>query len=147
MGQYGYLSAASCMGQYGYLSAASCMGQYGYLSAASCMGQYGYISCLMHGAVWLYRLPHAWGSMVISAASCMGQYGYIGCLMGQYGYLSAASCMGQYGYSGLVLNLPQGVASFTNNLPQTPSELDVIIVRKEGATSSPKDLVSGDMLY
>ena len=46
---------------------------------------------------------------------------------------------GQYGYSGHVLNLPQDVASFTNNLPRSPSQLDVIIVRKEGATGSHKD--------
>ena len=46
---------------------------------------------------------------------------------------------GQYGYSGHVLNLPHDVASFTNNLPCSPSQLDVIIVRKEGATGSHKD--------
>ena len=43
---------------------------------------------------------------------------------------------GQYGYSGHVINLPQDVASFANTLPREPHELDVIIVRKEGATSS-----------
>ena len=31
---------------------------------------------------------------------------------------------GQYGYSGHVLNLPQDVASFTNILPRSPSQLD-----------------------
>ncbi len=46
---------------------------------------------------------------------------------------------GQYGYSGHVLNLPQDVTSFTSNLPRSPSQLDVIIVRKEGATGSHKD--------
>ena len=40
---------------------------------------------------------------------------------------------GQYGYSGHVVNLPQGVASFVQSLPRLPSELDVIVVRKEGA--------------
>ena len=46
---------------------------------------------------------------------------------------------GQYAYSGHVINLPQDVASFTNSLPRLPSELDVIIVRKEGATNSHRD--------
>ena len=43
---------------------------------------------------------------------------------------------GQYGYSGHVINLPQDVASFSNSLPRLPSELDVIIVRKEGTDQS-----------
>ena len=46
---------------------------------------------------------------------------------------------GQYGYSGHVLNLPQNVATFVNTLPRCPADLDVIIVRKEGATDSHKD--------
>ena len=46
---------------------------------------------------------------------------------------------GQYSYSGHVLNLPQNVALFMNNLPRSPSQLDVIIVGKEGATGSHKD--------
>ena len=46
---------------------------------------------------------------------------------------------GQYGYSGHVINLPQDIASFTNDLPRMPSELDVIVVRKEGATGSHRD--------
>ena len=46
---------------------------------------------------------------------------------------------GQYGYSGHVINLPQDVASFANSLPRLPSELDVIIVRKEGANQSHRD--------
>ena len=37
------------------------------------------------------------------------------------------------GYSGHVVNLPQDVASFVQSLPRLPSELDVIVVRKEGA--------------
>ena len=49
---------------------------------------------------------------------------------------------GQYGYSGHVVNLPQDVASFANSLPRLPSELDVIIVRKEGASSAHRDLNS-----
>ena len=32
-----------------------------------------------------------------------------------------------------MINLPQDVATFANSLPRLPSELDVIIVRKEGA--------------
>ena len=43
---------------------------------------------------------------------------------------------GQYTYSGHVINLPQDVASFANSLRRLPSELDVIIVRKEGASNS-----------
>ena len=46
---------------------------------------------------------------------------------------------GQYAYSGHVINLPQDVASFANSLPRLPSELDVIIVRKEGAADSHRD--------
>ena len=46
---------------------------------------------------------------------------------------------GQYAYSGHVINLPQDVASFANFLPRLPSELDVIIVRKEGAGDSHRD--------
>ena len=43
---------------------------------------------------------------------------------------------GQYAYSGHVINLPQDVASFANTIPRLPSELDVIVVRKEGAAES-----------
>ena len=46
---------------------------------------------------------------------------------------------GQYAYSGHVINLPQDVASFTNSLLRLPSELDVIIVRKEGACNTHRD--------
>ena len=46
---------------------------------------------------------------------------------------------GQYGYSGHVINLPQDVASFATRLPCLPSELDVIVVRKEGAGQSHRD--------
>ncbi len=46
---------------------------------------------------------------------------------------------GQYGYSGHVINLPQDVASFATTLPRLPSELDVIVVRKEGAANSHRD--------
>ena len=43
---------------------------------------------------------------------------------------------GQYGY---VINLPQHVASFANSLPCLPSDLDVIVVRKEDAAQSHHD--------
>lgn len=46
---------------------------------------------------------------------------------------------GQYGYSRHVLNLPQDISSFFNQLPHSPADLDVIIVQKEGATNSHKD--------
>ncbi len=46
---------------------------------------------------------------------------------------------GQYGYSGHVLNLPQDVTSFINSLPRSPADLDIIVVRKEGATDTHKD--------
>ena len=46
---------------------------------------------------------------------------------------------GQYGYSGHVINLPQDVASFASSLPRLPSDLDVIVVRKEGAAQSHRD--------
>ena len=46
---------------------------------------------------------------------------------------------GQYGYSGHVINLPQDVASFVNSLPRLPRDLDVIVVRKEGAAQSHRD--------
>ena len=38
---------------------------------------------------------------------------------------------GQYGYTGHVVNLPQDVVSFANSLPRVPSELDVLVVRKD----------------
>lgn len=46
---------------------------------------------------------------------------------------------GQYGYGGHILNLPQDVTSFVNNLPRSPTSLDVIIVRKQGAAESHRD--------
>ena len=47
--------------------------------------------------------------------------------------------LGQYGYSGHVINLPQDVASFVRSLPRVPSQLDVVVVRREGAAGSHKD--------
>ena len=47
--------------------------------------------------------------------------------------------LGQYGYSGRVINLPQDVASFVRSLPRMPSQLDVVLVRREGAAGSHKD--------
>lgn len=46
---------------------------------------------------------------------------------------------GQYGYGGHILNLPQDVTSFINNLPRSVATLDIIVVRKQGATNSHKD--------
>ena len=46
---------------------------------------------------------------------------------------------GQYGYGGHVINLPQDVASFTHRLPRLSSELDILIVRKQGANHSHQD--------
>ena len=47
--------------------------------------------------------------------------------------------MGQYGYSGHVVNLPQNVSSFVTSLPRLASDIDIILVRKEGASGSHKD--------
>ena len=47
---------------------------------------------------------------------------------------------GQYGYSGHVVNLPQDVASFALSLPRLPSNLEVMIVRKEGANQTHSDV-------
>ena len=46
---------------------------------------------------------------------------------------------GQYGYSGHVINLPQDITSFANELPRLPSELDVIVVSKEGVSETHQD--------
>ena len=46
---------------------------------------------------------------------------------------------GQYAYSGYIINLPQNVASFANSLPRLLSELDVIVVRKEGAANTHRE--------
>ena len=46
---------------------------------------------------------------------------------------------GQYSYSGHVINLPQDVASFATSLPRLPSELDVVVMRKEGGVQSHRD--------
>ena len=46
---------------------------------------------------------------------------------------------GQYGYSGHVVNLPQDVASFARTLPRLPSNLDVIVVTKEGSNQTHRD--------
>jgi len=37
----------------------------------------------------------------------------------------------QYGYSGHVVNLPQDLSSFATSLPRLPSEIDILVVRKE----------------
>ena len=43
--------------------------------------------------------------------------------------------LGQYGYTGHVINLPQNVVSFAYSLPRLPSELDVLVVRKDSEQS------------
>ena len=43
--------------------------------------------------------------------------------------------LGQYGYTGHVINLPQDVVSFASSLPRVPSELDVLVVRKDNDQS------------
>jgi len=40
---------------------------------------------------------------------------------------------------GRILNLPQDVTSFVNNLPRIPTTLDVTVVRKHGAAESHRD--------
>ena len=46
---------------------------------------------------------------------------------------------GEYAYSGHVINLPQDVGSFANTLPCLHRDLNVIVVRKEGAAESHHD--------
>ena len=43
---------------------------------------------------------------------------------------------GQYSYSGHVINLPQDIASFANSLPRLPSDVNVLVVRREGSDQS-----------
>ena len=47
--------------------------------------------------------------------------------------------LGQYGYSGHVVNLPQDISTFVTNLPRLPSDIDVILVCKEGVSDSHRD--------
>ena len=47
--------------------------------------------------------------------------------------------LGQYACSGHVINLPQDVKSFATSLPRLPSELDIIVVRKETSHQSHHD--------
>ena len=46
---------------------------------------------------------------------------------------------GQYSYSGHVINLPQDVVSFASILPRLPSQLDVVVVKKEGSSHTHQD--------
>ena len=48
---------------------------------------------------------------------------------------------GQYGYSGHIINLPQDVSTFVNSLPRLPSDLDIIIVRKEDSVHTHRDFL------
>ena len=43
------------------------------------------------------------------------------------------------GIVGTFINLPQDVASFATSLPHLSSQLDVIVVRRDGAASSHRD--------
>ena len=54
---------------------------------------------------------------------------------------------GQYGYTGHVVNLPQDVASFAQSLPQLPSNLDVLVIRKEGANNTHQTSKLDDKLF
>ena len=47
---------------------------------------------------------------------------------------------GQYGYKGRVINLPQDITTFVSRLPRLPSELDILLVRKEGSDNTHCDL-------
>ena len=40
---------------------------------------------------------------------------------------------GQNGYRGNVINFPQDIQEFTNQLPRHPSSLDVLVIRRESA--------------
>lgn len=46
---------------------------------------------------------------------------------------------GQYGYSGHIINLPQDVSTFVNSLPRLPTDLDIIIVRKQDSVNTHRD--------
>ena len=39
--------------------------------------------------------------------------------------------LGQYGYTGHVINFPQDAISFAHSLSRLPSELDVLVIRKD----------------
>lgn len=43
--------------------------------------------------------------------------------------------LGQYGYIGHVINLPQDVVTFARSLPRQPTDLDVLVVRKDNEQS------------
>ena len=46
---------------------------------------------------------------------------------------------GQYGYKGHVINLPQDIITFAISLPRLPSELDILLVRKQGSDNTHRD--------
>ena len=43
---------------------------------------------------------------------------------------------GQYGYKGHVINLPQDIITFATSLLRLPSELDILLVRKQGSDNT-----------
>ena len=47
---------------------------------------------------------------------------------------------GQFGCSGHVINLPQDVANFVDTLPRMSSQLDSVVVRREGNAGSHEDV-------
>ncbi len=46
---------------------------------------------------------------------------------------------GQFGYKGHVINLPRDITTFATSLPRLPTELDILLVRKEGSDTSHRD--------
>ena len=49
--------------------------------------------------------------------------------------------LGLYGYTGHVISLPQDVISFAHSLAKLPSELDVLVERKEQDQFSESDVL------
>ena len=43
---------------------------------------------------------------------------------------------GQHGYKGHVINLPQDITTLVSHLSRLPSELDILLVRKEGSDNT-----------
>ena len=42
---------------------------------------------------------------------------------------------GQYRYGGHVINLSQDIPSFVSSFPRLPSDVDIVIARKEGSNN------------
>ncbi len=54
---------------------------------------------------------------------------------------------GQYRYKGHVINLPQDITTFATSLPRRPSDLDILLVRREGVADTHRDLGSGNQWF